>query len=118
MNANHILDIIAQAIFDKKGENILALDIKKISTLTNFIIIAEGHVDRHVKTLAQEVMEKLEKEAIVPFQIEGEKEGEWIVIDYSEVMVHLFLPQMRQKYQLERLYQAGKIVDLNINVLA
>ncbi|MBN1915100.1 MAG: ribosome silencing factor [Parachlamydiales bacterium] len=106
---------IAQAIFDKKGFNIFALDIHNLSSLTNYVLIAEGNVSRHVHAIAQEIIEKGKKIGISPCHVEGMEEGDWIVIDYGDVIVHLFIPSLRQKYQLEKLWQEGNIMTLNID---
>lgn len=109
-----ILNKIAQAIFDKKGINILALDVREISTITDFVIIAEGNVDRHVIAIAQNIQKEMESIGESPIYIEGLQHGDWVVVDYLEVMIHLFMPGLRDKYQLEKLWKEGKIVDLNI----
>lgn len=109
------LNAIAQAIFDKKGFNILALDIRGVSSLTDFVIIAEGNVDKHVKSIAGGVMESLKSQGIRSFYTEGLATGDWIVIDYMDIMVHLFMPGVREKYLLEQLWRDGSIVDLQID---
>lgn len=111
---SRILDIIAQLLFDKKGINILALDVRGISTLTDYFIIAEGNVDKHVMALSKEVIESLKKEHMTPIHVEGLDQGEWVVIDYLDIVIHLFKPGLRDKYRLEELWHEGKIVDLNI----
>lgn len=108
------LNAIAQAIFDKNGANIFALDLREVSNLADFVIIAEGNVDRHVKALARKVIEASEPFGETPFILEGENRGDWIVIDFVGVVVHLFTPEMRQRYSLEELWCEGKIVDLEI----
>ncbi|MFC2049209.1 ribosome silencing factor [Chlamydiota bacterium] len=110
----HLLNIIAQLLFDKKGFNILALDVRGISTLTDYFLIAEGNVDKHVIGLAKEVVGKLRKEGEIPLHVEGLDTGEWVVIDYLEVVIHLFKPGLRDKYRLEELWREGKIVDLDL----
>jgi len=105
---------IAQAIYDRKGFNIIALDVRKISSITDYFIIAEGNIDRHVIALAHEVKSRLSDLGEKAFRIEGEDSGDWLVIDYLNVIVHIFTPEMREKYQLEKLWQDGKIVDLKI----
>jgi ribosome-associated protein len=110
------LNAIAQAIFDKKGSNILALDVHEISTLTDYVIIAEGNIDKHVIAIAQGVIDHLEKLGQTPIYVEGLKTGDWIVIDYLHIMVHLFMPGLRDKYQLEQLWREGHIIDLHIDV--
>lgn len=108
------LNSIAQTIFDKNGANIFALDMRGVNDLADFIIIAEGNVDRHVKAIARNVIEAAERLGEKPFIVEGEKNGDWIVIDFVGVIVHLFIPEVRQRYALERLWCDGKIVDLEI----
>ena len=109
-----LLNIIAQALFDKKGSNILALDVRNISTLTDYFLIAEGNVDKHVVALAKEVIERLKKEGETPAHVEGLDPGDWVVIDYMEIVIHLFKPGLRDKYRLEELWSGGVIVDLNL----
>lgn len=110
------LNLIAQTLFDKKGFNILALDVRGLSTLTDYFIIAEGNVDRHVMALARVVVETLKKEGITPSHIEGMDQGDWVVLDYMEIVIHLFMPGLREKYRLEELWQEGEIVDLELEV--
>lgn len=110
------LDLIAQAIFDKKGFNILVLDVQGLSTMTNYFVIAEGTVDRHVKALAGSVVHSLKGHGENPLHVEGESSPDWVVIDYGDVIVHLFVPDLREKYGIENLWKEGKVVDVNIVV--
>ncbi len=110
------LNVIAQAIYDKKGTNILALDLRKFSSLTDFVIIAEGNVDRHVMALAATVRDAMRKLGEEPVHTQGLQTGEWVVLDYSDVMVHIFKPGMREKYHLEDLWKESEIVDLSFNL--
>ena len=112
------LNIAAQTIFDKKGFNILALDVRGISSLTDYVLIAEGSVDRHVIAIAKELLEVLKARGEKPIYVEGLEAGDWIVLDYLDYMIHLFMPGLRDKYQLEELFRDGKIVDLKIEVNA
>jgi len=110
-----ILNRIAQAIFDKKGMNILGLDVRGVSSLTDYVIIAEGNVDKHVVALAQAVIGVLKQEGCSPIHVEGLQVGDWVVIDFLDIMVHLFMPGLREKYRLEDLWRDGQLVDLTIN---
>lgn len=110
------LNVIAQAVFDKKGSNILALDVRTISSLTDYVLIAEGNVDKHVISIAEAVIRKMEELGQPPLFVEGLKTGDWIVIDYLHIMIHLFMPGLRDKYQLEQLWREGDIIDLHIDV--
>ena len=112
--ADH-LNTVAQAIFDKKGFNILALDVRGISSITDYIVIAEGNVDRHVIALAKAIEDALEKEGEKPVFVEGMTHGDWVVLDYMQLMIHLFMPGLRDKYQLEKLFPQAEIVDLDID---
>jgi ribosome-associated protein len=109
-----ILNKAAQVIYDKKGMNILCLDLRNVSTLTDYAIIGEGAVNRHVIAIAQALIEELEKNGLKPVRVEGLQTGDWVVVDYVEFMVHLFMPGIRDRYQLEELWRKGKIIDLKI----
>lgn len=109
-----VINVIAQAIYDKKGVNILALDLQGVSTLTDYAIIAEGNVDRHVIAIAQGIIEALEKIGEKTVHFEGMQSGDWVVLDFLDIMVHIFMPGLRDRYRLEDLWKEGKIVDTNI----
>lgn len=110
------LDLAAQTIFDKKGFNILALDVRDICSMTDYFIIAEGNVDRHVIALSHDLKDQLKKEGERPIRVEGDKTGDWLVMDYGNFIIHLFQPEYREKYQLEELWHDAKVVDLDIKV--
>ncbi len=107
------LSQIAQTVYDKKGFNILALDVRNISSITDYLLIAEGNVDRHVSAIAHAIMGEVKEH---PLHVEGLESGDWVVIDYGNVIIHLFQPGFRDKYSLEKLWQEGGIVDLEIDV--
>lgn len=111
-----ILNLIAQTIYDKKGSNIFVLDARNFSTLTDYFIIAEGSADRHVQGLCLAIIEAMRTEGIYPLHIEGREMGDWIVIDFFNIVIHLFMPGMREKYSLEELWQKGSIVDVKIKI--
>ena len=89
-NPDQVLNQIAQILFDKKGINILALDVRGVSTLTDYFIIGEGNVDKHVIALAKTVIKTLKEEGETPMHVEGLDVGDWVVIDYLELVIHLF----------------------------
>lgn len=109
-----VLNLIAQAIFDKKGRNILVLNVRQISSMTDFFVIAEGSVDRHNKSIADHLVEVLEPIIGKPLYSEGLASSDWIVLDYGEFIIHLFIPELREKYCLEKLWSAGSIVDVEV----
>jgi ribosome-associated protein len=111
-----LLNAIAQTIFDKKGINIIAIDVRGISNLADYFLIAEGTVDRHVRALCLTLQEDMAKLGCPPLHVEGDDAGDWVVMDFGDVLVHLFIPELREKYSLENLWKEGKIVDLSIKV--
>lgn len=111
-----VLKTIAQALYEKKGANILAIDVREISSLTEYFIIAEGSVERHVQALSRDIKEVVESLDYPIFHLDGDTNGDWIVLDCGKILIHLFVPEMREKYQLEELWHDGKVVDLDIKV--
>lgn len=109
------LNRVAQAIYDKKGFNILVLDVRGVSSMTDFFIIAEGTVDRHVKALSQTIADELGKIGQDPLHIEGQQEGDWVVLDYGDFVIHLFIPELRIRYSLEELWKDGKVIDVKLD---
>lgn len=115
-NDQFILNLIAQTIFDKKGMNILVLDVSKFSSLTDFVIIAEGSVNKHVSGISHAVIDQLKAHGVCPKHVEGMHTGDWVVLDYTQFMVHLLTPAVRDKYYLEELWRDGDIVDVSIDL--
>ncbi|MCH9626279.1 MAG: Ribosomal silencing factor RsfS [Chlamydiales bacterium] len=113
-----ILNLIAQTVLDKKGFNVLALDVRGVCTLTDYFLIAEGNVDKHVIGIGRAIVEQLKGKEEPIFHTEGFSQGDWVVIDCVEIVVHLFKPGLREKYRLEELWTEGKIVDLQLEVPA
>ena len=111
-----LLHSIGQAIYDKQGFNILGLDVKEICSMTDYFVIAEGNVDRHINSIAKAIIEAAHKIGEKPILIEGQAEGSWVVIDFGDVVVHLFLSDYREKYELEKIWNNGKIYDLEIKI--
>jgi ribosome-associated protein len=110
------IDLIAQTLYDKKSFNILALDVKGLSTLADTFIIAEGSVARHVVALADYVEEALAKTGEHALYTEGKTTGDWVVLDYGDYIIHLFTPESREKYALEELWHEAQIIDLDIDI--
>ena len=108
-----LVETIAQIIYNKAGKNIFAIDIRNVSTLCDFCIVAEGTVDRHVRAIAKTIEEELSLLGHKPSRMEGLQEGNWAILDYLNVMIHILTPSFREKYHLERLWEEGTIIDLN-----
>ena len=89
---------------DHKAKNITVLDVSKITDITDLMIICTGNSNRHVKTLAQYLITTAKDKGMTIYGIEGEKEGEWILIDLVDAIIHIMLPQEREFYNLEKLW--------------
>ncbi len=117
MDTNKKLDPYIEAaitaLSDKKALNIMLLDVKGLSSITDKIIIAEGFVDRHAIALAGAVEIALKDMGKTVFKQEGMHSGDWVVLDYFDFMVHIFAPGFRDRYDLEKLWPEAKIVDIS-----
>lgn len=89
----------------KKAEDVLMLDLRKITTLTDFFVICTGRSDTQVKAIADAVVEGAKREKLGVYHVEGLEARSWVLIDLVDVVVHVFKPQTRQYYQLERLWR-------------
>ena len=101
-----------QKIFDsKKAEDLVAIRVKDLTILAEYFIIANGTSSTQVKMLADEVEYQLGEMGIKPHKVEGYQSGNWIVLDYIDVVVHIFLTETREFYSLERLWADGDVLN-------
>jgi ribosome-associated protein len=94
----------AESALDRKAEGVLALDLRGISSATDFFVMATGNSDVQVKAIAQHVMESLAKEGVRPLHVEGMDRARWILLDFVDFVVHILHPSAREFYQLELLW--------------
>jgi len=92
------------AIDGRKAQDMLALDVRDVNDATDFFVIATGTSDAHVRGIAEAVMEALREEGQRPHHVEGMTVGRWVLLDYVDFVIHLFHPETRAFYQLERLW--------------
>lgn len=95
---------------ERKGEDILLLDIQEISDFADYFIIGSGTSDRMIDSLAEAVREMVKQKFDLLSKVEGESRGGWVVIDLGDIVVHLFSPDQRDYYQLEQLWDKGKVL--------
>lgn len=113
MNSYEQSILTAKAISSKKGLNIKLIEIGDISSLADYMVIATGTSSTHVKAIADEVEYQLDEAGISVSHIEGYRSNSWILLDYVDVIVHIFSDEAREFYDLERIWQDGKEIDIS-----
>lgn len=103
----------ARAASEKQGTDILVLDVSELIVITDYFVIVSGRSDRQVKTIAESIEEALRGEGEKPLRREGRRDGRWILLDYLDFVVHVFLEEEREFYGLERLWADAPVVDWN-----
>ncbi|HKZ74595.1 MAG TPA: ribosome silencing factor [Steroidobacteraceae bacterium] len=98
--------IVTEALDDMKAVNIKVLDVRGLTDIADTMIIASGTSDRHVRSIADRVIEKAKIAGFRPYGVEGARDGDWVLVDLQDVVVHVMLPRVREFYGLERLWEA------------
>lgn len=111
MDSKEMVKIAINALEEKKAENIRVIDISKVSVLADYFIIAEGKNRNQIQALTDSVEKDLGKTGAVPKQIEGYESANWILMDYADIIVHIFDNENRLFYDLERIWRDGVCVD-------
>lgn len=109
---------VYRAIEDKKGENTVVLDLRGLSSVTDILIVCNGHSDRHVQALAENVQVEMKKQGVLPLGVEGLKAGSWVLLDYGDIIVHIFHEPVRQFYDLEGIWSDAPRLEFSHGVLA
>jgi ribosome-associated protein len=105
--ASALQDLVTAALDDMKAVNVKVLDVRGLTDIADVMIIASGNSDRHVKSIADRVVEKAKQSGFRPLGKEGERDGEWVLVDLQDIIVHVMLPRVREFYGLERLWDNG-----------
>jgi ribosome-associated protein len=104
MQTDELKATAIQALEDMKALDIAEYDVREMTTVTDIMLIASGTSDRHVKSLAAAVVQACKKAGVLPLGVEGEREGEWVLVDLGDVVVHVMQPRIREFYALEKLW--------------
>jgi ribosome-associated protein len=104
MQSADIKDLAVAALDDLKGNQIVALDVSNLTDVMDYLVIASGTSNRHVKSLANNVLDAAKKQGLMPLGVEGQNGAEWVLVDFGGVVVHVMLPATRDFYDLERLW--------------
>ena len=96
--------VVLAALDDMKALDVKFLDVRGLTDIADFMVIASGTSDRHVRSVAQRVVEKAKEAGFRPHGVEGQQDGDWVLIDLNEMIVHVMLPRVREFYGLEKLW--------------
>ncbi len=101
---------IVNSLENKKGEDIILIDLQGIAIFANYFVICSGSSDRMIQALVDSALEQVKKEFRINARVEGQAEDGWILVDYGDIILHVFSPQRRGYYRLEELWSDGKIL--------
>ena len=114
MNSEQLCDLVVDALEEVKARDIVKLDVRKLTTVTDYMIVASGTSNRHVKALADAVFEKSRDAGHRPSGIEGQEGSEWVLLDLQDALVHVMLPRVREFYNLEKLWSLTPLTDVAV----
>jgi len=101
---DQVLDLVQKSLDDDKGEDIVVIDLSGKSSIADFMVIASGTSSRHVSAMTEHLIEQLKKHGLKGATVEGQGRGDWVLVDAGDVIVHLFRPEVREFYNLEKLW--------------
>lgn len=104
MEPRDLLDLAVSSLEDDKAEDIVSIDLQGKTSIADYMVIASGRSERHLAALSQHLIETLKKSGLKGVRTEGEKSGEWALIDAGDVIIHIFKPDIRTFYNLEKLW--------------
>lgn len=111
MNSEQLSQLVVDALEEVKGNDIVRLDVRDLTTVTDYMVVASGTSSRHVKALVDAVAEKSKAAGHRPSGIEGESGSEWVLLDLGDTLVHVMLPRVREFYNLEKLWSLSPAKD-------
>lgn len=102
-----VVKVVEAALDDMKAVQVKVLDVRKLTDIADTLVIASGTSDRHVRSIADRVIEYAKKSGFRPMGVEGQRDGEWVLVDLQDVIVHIMLPRVREMYRLENLWDVS-----------
>lgn len=108
MNANELKQLVLETLDDYKAKDVTEIDVNDLTNVTDFMVICSSTSKRHAQTLSEQLVINAKKNGIKPLGIEGEDDGEWILVDLVDVVVHIMQPKAREFYSLEKLWSKAE----------
>ncbi|MCX5833508.1 MAG: ribosome silencing factor [Deltaproteobacteria bacterium] len=105
--------LCVNAALEKKAKNIIILNMQKVTSFTDYSIVCSGNSDRQVQSIAQAIEENMKKNGFLPLGIEGERTAQWILMDYADIIVHVFYEPVRDFYDMERLWSDAPRMEID-----
>lgn len=105
-----VISQVVDALLDRKGVDPVVLDLRGLSSATDYFVIVSGTSDAHVRGMAEHLVTALAPAGVEPHHVEGLQQGRWVLLDYVDFVVHVFHPELRDFYQLERLWGDAPVV--------
>ncbi len=112
MNSEQLSELVVDALDDVKAKDIVRLDVRDLTSVTDYMIVASGTSNRHVQALVDNVREKAAEAGHRAVGVEGEESGEWVLLDLEDALVHVMLPKVREFYNLEKLWSLTPTSDV------
>ncbi|MEM7452128.1 MAG: ribosome silencing factor [Pseudomonadota bacterium] len=104
LDSDALAETVVAALEDAKAQDIRLIDVRHLTSMTDYMVVASGTSDRHVKSVASSVVSMLKAAGRRPLGVEGENDGEWVLVDLQDALVHVMLPRIRDFYNLEKLW--------------
>jgi ribosome-associated protein len=102
-----LTQVVLDTLSDMKAVDIKSMDVRGITDITDTMVVASGTSDRHVKSIADRVVQRCKEAGFRPYGMEGERDGEWVLLDLQDLVLHVMLPRVREFYALEKLWEGG-----------
>ena len=105
MHSEELLAVAEEALADMKAREVRVLEVRNMTSITDYMVVASGTSDRHVRSIADRVLEKAREIGCRPLGLEGQEHGEWVLVDLDDVVIHIMQPRVRDFYKLENLWE-------------
>jgi ribosome-associated protein len=102
-----LTQVVLDTLADMKAVDVRSMDVRGVTDITDTMVVASGTSDRHVKSIADRVVQRCKEAGFRPYGVEGERDGEWVLLDLQDVVLHVMLPRVREFYALEKLWEGG-----------